>query len=391
MPNAHHAVRLVAPVFGVVLAALVCAYLAWSVPGAWIKSAAPKTWDAAALAVTTGSARHDGNALVVATADSAGAAVVSLKVDLRATDYRGIAWEASGLPEGTVAQLLWRNDVRPGRMFSLDVPVAAGRPLPVVPSTDANWFGRITGIALALKLPPGAEPIRIVGVTAQPLSARDVLASRLREWTTFEPWTGSSINAQIGGADVQELPPVPLLGLALALTVAIALAVARWWPALAGAGLPAAMGGLFLACWWLVDARWEWNLIRQVRATAAQYAGKDLQAKHLAAEDGTLYAFVENAQASLPAAPARVFVAADEAYFRGRAAYHLYPHQVFHDPFSNSPPPASALRAGDFVVVWQRRGIQYDRAEQRLRWDVGPTLAAELVLADGNGAVFRIR
>jgi len=127
-----------------------------------------------------------------------------------------------------------------------------------------------------------------------------------------------------------------------------------------------------------------------VQATSAQYAGKDWREKHLAAEDAVLFAFVDSARARLPATPARVFVAADEPYFRARAAWHLYPHRVFYDPTVNAPPPAGALRPGDFVVVWLRRGVRYDSAERQLRWDGGPPLAAELVLAEGDGALFRI-
>ena len=66
----------------------------------------------------------------------------------------------------------------------------------------------------------------------------------------------------------------------------------------------------------------------------------------------------------LPREPARVFVVADADYFRGRAAYHLYPHNVLFDPYHNAVPPADRLRAGDWLVVYQRRGVQYDAAHE---------------------------
>jgi len=110
----------------------------------------------------------------------------------------------------------------------------------------------------------------------------------------------------------------------------------------------------------------------------------------VAAEDGTLFQFVEKARAKLPAAPARVFVVADAAYFRGRAAYYLYPHNVQFDPFRNTLPAAGWLRPGDFVVVYQRRGVAYNADEKKLRLDNGETVSAEAVLVEPGAGVFRI-
>ena len=96
-------------------------------------------------------------------------------------------------------------------------------------------------------------------------------------------------------------------------------------------------------------------------------------------------------RAKLPATPAWVIVAADADYFRGRGAFHLYPHNVFFDAGHNVMPAPSSLRPGDYLVVYQRRGVQFDPAQQKLRWDGGPPVSAELLLAEGGGAAFRIR
>jgi hypothetical protein len=40
--------------------------------------------------------------------------------------------------------------------------------------------------------------------------------------------------------------------------------------------------------------------------------------------------------------------------------------------------------------VYQRRGVQYDAALQRLRWDGGVPVAAELVLTEAGAAMFRM-
>ena len=87
----------------------------------------------------------------------------------------------------------------------------------------------------------------------------------------------------------------------------------------------------------------------------------------------------------------RVFVLADADYFRGRAAYHLYPHNVWFEPYRNVVPPADRLQAGDWIVVYQRRGVQYDAARHSLRWDGGATVPVDLKLVDHGGALFLVQ
>jgi hypothetical protein len=193
-----------------------------------------------------------------------------------------------------------------------------------------------------------------------------------------------------GGADVQNLP-LPLLAFAsFALAGLAAFAVLR---GAARVVLPTVLALSFIMGWIVLDARWVADLARQVRATGERYAGKDWQGRHLAAEDAALFAFIERVEETLPPPSAldRVFVAADAHYFRGRAAYHLYPRNVYFDPYANTFPPSALLRPGDYVIVYQRRGMQYDAAAQRLRWDGSDPVGAEMLLAETGAALFRIR
>jgi hypothetical protein len=82
---------------------------------------------------------------------------------------------------------------------------------------------------------------------------------------------------------------------------------------------------------------------------------------------------------------------ADAHYFRGRGAYHLYPHNVFFDPFTNNLPSSAALHSGDYVVVYQRRGVQFDAALGMLRWEGSAPVAAEALIVEPGAALFRIR
>jgi hypothetical protein len=370
--------------------ALLAVYLAISVPDDWFPAAAPKAYAANGLVLARGTGQLVEEELQVTAADPTGVTVISLASDLRASDYPTIAWIAADMPEGATVRLLWRNDSAPQKLNAIDVPVEAGRTLPVIVINNPAWIGRVTGLALAIQ---GTllQPIRIRGVIAKPMGALEILGDRAGEWFAFEGWVGTSINTITGGADFQELPLPVLIALTVALAGTAVVLVERRRPGTFVASTPMVLGAIFLIAWLILDARWTANLVQQERYTAEKYAGKSTRDKHLANEDAQLFAFVERALQVLPSRPVRIFIAADAHYFRGRAAYHLYPHSVFFDPRSNELQWADQLRPGDWLLVYQQRGIQYDASRQMLRWETGRTTSAELKLIEPGAALFRMR
>jgi hypothetical protein len=330
-----------------------------------------------------------GDELVVTAVDPSGVGVVSVNSDLQAIDFPAIAWIATDIADDADVRVIWRTDIRPG-VESEPVTVTAGQTTPVVLAKDAAWVGRVTGLGLVIhtQLP---KPIRIRGVAAKSMGATEILHDRVGEWLAFEKWSGTSINTVVGGNDVQDLPLPPLLAAACVIAGALLLALRRWRPGLTPGTARGLLFALFAVAWLLLDARWTWNLLRQETFTVRDYGGKSLQEKHLAADDAPLFAFVERARHVLPEKPARVFVVAKARYFRERAAYHLYPHNVFTDRVNGAMPPASALRPGDWLFDYEGRGIQYDAASGNLRWDGNQIVAAEPKLVIPGAALFLIR
>jgi hypothetical protein len=366
------------------------AYLALAVPGSWFGKADAMHWGLKDLSVSRGTAQPVTEGWLVVAPDASGTVIVAINTSIRSTDYPGIAWDAGDIPETVTAALLWRNDYEPGRVFSQPLVVDGGQLLAVSLTHNAGWVGKISGLALIIR-GTFPHPVQVRGATAKPMSAAEVLADRVREWFTFEGWSGTSINTITGGADVQELPLPFLLGTIVALASIFYVAFARWRPRYGGALRFSILGGLFIAAWLLLDARWQLNLLQQTRITASQYAGKSWSERHLAAEDGPLFAFIEKVRAKLPPPPARVFIAADAHYFRDRSAYHLYPYNVYFDPTQNLMPPASGIKSGDYLVVYQRKGVQYDASQRLLRWDGGTPIPADLLVTDAGAALFQIR
>ncbi|MBS0321703.1 MAG: hypothetical protein JSR18_14250 [Proteobacteria bacterium] len=374
----------------VALAALLVVLVAYTLaaaPGPWLSLAGSRAWPGSAMKLVYGIGGISGDTLVVTAPGEARTIVAALDVNFATGDYPGVQWQVEGLPADADVRTVFRTSVSRTQNLA-PVRVEAGQARPVVLAGNAAWNGRATGLALAIRLAndaPLAVPIRIHGVRATTMDARATVADRVREWYTFEPFNGTTINTLTGGADSQSLP-LPLLAATVAALAALALfALHRYAPSFFAVRTLAAVGTVFVVAWLAVDVRLGWNLALQVRDTVARYGSLDPEARHRAAEDADLYAFIQAVRAKLPASGARVFVGADEHYFRGRAAYHLYPFNVQFTPFVNTLAPAAWMHAGDWIVVYHRSGMAYDAAQRRLRWD-GGTIGAELVLGQPDGA-----
>jgi hypothetical protein len=404
MPIAPTAPTERAPAFAValfvVIAALcLLAYAAISVPDLLAGGARELNWPARELGVSRGAAQltgaatpSDGQALAVIAPDANGIALITVTATFRSADYSMVGWDALDVGDNVTATLLWRNDYSPDRLFTRPMSVDSGRIVPALVRGDPNWIGKITGVALALRGTLN-QPIIIRGAWATPLTTTRLLRDRADEWIAFEPWNGASDEGAIGVRAAQALPPPALLAIVAALSAGIYALLARWRPGWIGAFRPGIVAAFLIASWFILDARWQANLTRQVERSFDQFAGKSSQERHLAAEDRALFAFIDKLRAKLPPNPtaARIFMAGDTNYVRGRGAYYLYPYNVYFAPEADSIPPAAAMRSGDYLVVVQRRNVQFDPAQQLLRWDGGASVPAELLLSDSGAAAFRIR
>lgn len=377
--------------------ALAVAALAWSVaylcvatPGRWLGGAASARYDGSQMKLSRGSGRVDGPRVVVLATDEAGLAIVSLDLpSLAAADYRRIRWQLSGgEAEGSLA-VLWRTDKTAGKINSAPLDTTSSGAQALFTPGQGNWDGNIEGIALAVhgKL---KDPLVIEGVVVEPMGMADMVSDRLRDWFGFTAWSGLSINAALGG------PVEQPVWLSLAVTIialtALALCVGwrRWRKVGASAQFPLTLIAIAVAAWVALDARWLWGRLQQTEATAVIFSGKTLREKHVADVDGYVYAFAEQVHLRLPKTPARVYVTADDHYFGARLTYHLYPHNAYYDHVSGTLPASAQCKPGEYIVVFRRHGVQYDRAEQMLRWDDQPPVRAQLLLAHLGNAVFKL-
>jgi len=256
-------------IFLLATAACLLGYLALAARGPWFGGSPALHWDAGDFKVTRGTARLEGDGLVLLAPDATGVVVLSFNTSFRSRAYPVIAWDAANVPEGVELGLLWNTDYKPSRMFTHPLAIEAGHIAPADLAGDRDWIGTVGGLALAMR-GSFAEPVLVRGVTAKSMTPGEMLSDRVLEWFTFEPWNGASINSVTGGANAQELP-LPALLAAIVLVAALAYgALARWAPAVVGTFRPAVVAAVFLAAWFVLDARWQWNLMRQVGVTYAQ-------------------------------------------------------------------------------------------------------------------------
>ena len=368
---------------------VVGAYLAFAVPGPWLASEAPRRFGVDEMQLTRGSGARTGGELLVHAPGEGGIAIVSLSTDLPATRYRGLAWDVTDLPSGAQVRVLWFSDTDPGRINSLPAIVEAGRVQPVIVAGAPGWTGRIRGLGLTVAgaLP---RPVRITAVAAKPMGAAELLSDRAAEWLALEVWNGTSINVVVGGADVQYLPLPAVVGVAAGIAILLLLLLHRLRPTLLphiGIGVAA----VFLGGWLLLDLRWSANLARQVALTTSTFAGKSDRDRRLADVDGVLYDFIDQARAVLPPSPQRVWVVSDAPFFNGRAAYHLYPHNVHFQPRDRTMPSPNFIKPGDWLLVFNRRGVEFNPRNETVRWDGGAELPAELMLPGNAAALLRFK
>jgi hypothetical protein len=409
-------------------------FLQYNFSGKWLSGAEALNWGGDALTLSKGQGYSGKDKLVIEGLEGE-VAVASLSMpSFRAEDFAFVRWTITGMTPGVEMEFLWRT--AENRVFKRPLVWTGDTATPLQMAQDKNWRRQIIGLALVVK---GrlAAPITIKGVSL--LSARAALLIMLKRWFVLDRWQGTSINFMDGDAVEQDIAPVPAIAAIILLALALYWGLAKFVQvtdipkAVAGITAPSpqpsgprpeeavpsprlrgyrrigalsegrgegekpqalsrisinvavVLGVVFLG-WFALDIRWQTNLLRQLDLTRQQFAGKSWEGKHLAAEDGALFDFMQQAKAKLPAASGRILYFSDDNFLRGRGAYHLYPRNVLA---SNDLPKAAQFRAGDTIVLYAKKSVKYYPARQVLAWDDQSLPVETLMLAAGN-AVFRV-
>jgi hypothetical protein len=360
------------------------AYLQYSWPGKWMNGGAkPLSWNGAALTMNKGQGYSDHGKLIIKALTDLGIAVASLSPPaFQAANYSTIIWSVSGATPNVEMEFLWRT--ADNRVFVRPLVLAANTLEPLEIVEDENWRGQIIDLAIIVK-GTLAAPIMVNGVSLESASLPGALSNMVKKWFALDRWQGTSINFVDGDAIDKNISPVLAVAviISLALALNLILAIAKIMPL----NIAMVWGIVFLG-WFILDIRWQANLFQQLELTHQQFAGKTGEDKHLAAEDGALFDFMRKVKEKLPPDNGRIFYFSDDAYSRGKGAYHLYPHNVLA---LNDLPPASQIKTGNYIALFAKKGVKYDRPHQSLIWGEGQSLKVDLLFSAEGNALFKVR
>ncbi len=372
------------------LAALALAFAAFVATfhaGPWSPAAEPYELPGSKLTLR-GPGRVDGSRIVMQGPGPGGSALaaINLETPLDARNYRYVTVRASGpWPSGGVS-FAWRVRGEENKVRRIDLTPSGGRILPAVLGSIDGWTGSVIGVGVIAR-GEMEGPFAVESIELSPSSGWTTIGAIVSDWLEFEPWDGGSIHFMSGGNPALKQPLPLFLGISFVGAVALYLFVIVLGHTTFD---PRVVLAIALLGWAVVDTRWQLNLWRQLDMTRFQYAGKSWDDKRLAAEDGALFAFMREAREKIGPAPAHVYVFADDEYSRMRGAYHLYPANVAALKGVQALLPAASFRPGDVLVLYRKRGVQYDAARKDLRWDQTQSLRADLVHFSGGSAVFRV-
>ncbi len=383
-PWVVRAIICLAGAYALVLVALALAHS----NGNWFGTPASVTMAGARFDVVRGRGHREGNALVLESTDASRVAIISSHgMEFAAADFPRVEWavESAELVPPTLT-FLWRTRESPGRTFFKPLAWAEGSTRRVVPLRLADtegWNGTIVGIALVVR-GPLALPLTIGAATVPGVSSLTAAREVLGQWTRRFAVEGGSIAFPFDKERDDHLSLLLATVVAQGLAIAACLIVARRRRNRVD---PRAIWAILIAGWLVLDVRWQINLGRQLVNTAARFAGKTGDARHLASDDGQLFALMQRVNRALPAPSARIFLFADADTLRTRSAFFLYPHNVYYGTSRTGriPDPEAPVR-GDFVLLFPTSGMGYDREKRLLTWPDGRSRSADELLNSVEGA-----
>ena len=368
------------------------AILAYYMTGSRYEARAILAWPGQPLQVQAGKIEIGDQGITVTTLDAQGWCSLMLVTPiLDASRYARLRIETTDLPPDTRLGMAWRDVTKPDGIARLWLPHPVQGTIEIPLDAQPRWRGGIAGLTLLIDAPP--KPFHLQRIELWPTAPTPALVLRQlwTEWTAFTGWTGGSINFLYAGKPHGLVSPVLA---AACWVVASTLLYALMRQRRRGPWRLAPFTVILLTGWVVLDARWQWELLRQVQITQDQFAGKTGREKRLAAKDRTLFLLAEKITGAMPKTPGRLFLVppqldGDYYYQRIRLHYLLLPLNVS----SNwADLPTTGIRQGDHLFVWNgHKNVHWDPETGILSWQGQPGLAAEKILSTPAGNLYRIR
>jgi len=314
-------------------------------------------------------------------------AIVTINCSFDTEDFSLLTYALSDTPPGMSIDLIWRTAAEPDRMYLHPLGRNGASETTISLAEHPKWRGRVTEIALRLAGQHQAEPVSITQLKLQTATWRGALAELWSQWTVHRGWSQSSINALFGTQDTGSTSPVIAMavwaGLAVLILTCLGLIRKQYY-------LPA-YAAVVLVPWITVDLLWQGELNSQLKETRYVFSGKTTQEKHLADSDSAIYSYARRLKEEvLPALPSRIFILHQDFGHnaqRLKTQYYLLPHNIYN---FNRVPPATGVRAGDFILVLGKvPQLRFESKAGQLTWR-HRTLPVSIVDEDRQGTLFQV-
>jgi hypothetical protein len=369
-----------------------CAVLLYAVvtmnTGGWVDGPAPIVISGPDWIPIQGSGRRDGNGFVLESLGIDGVAILSAKLaPFQAKDFPRVEWTLDSAAPPARIFFVWQTREHPKRNYSMPLQWLVNGVAPLEMRAAEGWSGTVIGVALVVRSDLGA-PLRVGSVRLTSPSAAAVAGEIFREWGARISLHGFSTAFPFDSERGHDMPLLAAVAIAegIAMTAYLLLARQRGWRR-----DRRVLWAVFLGGWVLLDLRWQANLWRETVDQGLRFAGKTSEEKHRAAEDSALFALVEKMKAALPAPPVRVVLFCDNTGICSRAAFFLYPHNVYRaSDWILKPPDPARLRTGDYLLLVYSRTVGYDPGRGVVVWPDGRTRPADEIALQPGAILLRI-
>jgi len=255
-------------------------------------------------------------------------------------------------------------------------------------TVSPDWRGKPVEFGLIFRGRPG-QTVMLEKVLLLPPTTSNRLRFLCADWLGPLSWNHSSINRNWGAGSFGALLfPVPVIAAFLCLSLLFyggmvtKQATRRFdWQVAAG---------LFLFCWLALDVLWQGKFLGQLGETRRLFAGLEAEDKLAVGPDAALVKFAAEVTRQVTPDTGRVFVSSDDDYLGMRAAYYLYPLNVYWKRPGKRLPARRYFHAGDYIVLLAPASPRFEQKGGFLENGRGEVIPVTLIASTAVGALFRV-
>jgi hypothetical protein len=308
---------------------------------------------------------------------------------LEAKPFVRLSWDINGLMAQQELAVIWVSSADPQQPHTRVITAEERARGSLILQDDMAWRDWILkfGVTLQGNFTESVLFKRITFQRAAP-TPLNVLQSLAEDWTHHEPWTGRSINFNVGAPSAGLLlTPTTLVALWIGLSSLFFVLFSRCSPS---RHMVWGLAILFLSGWLLLDFRWGWQLAMRLGETYARYGHLTPEQRSGAMPDAQIAIAVAQLHEMFPHRPGRIFILSKDPHSSSalRVRYHLLPYRVYT---TDRLPNREQVQEGDYILSLANQNvIRYDVTKHQLSSRNGSLSVEPVGKVPGFGDLYRL-